>query len=172
MEKVKIDMPVLNVRLVDINRIIANFYNPNKMATPEMKLLEKSIVEDGYTQPIVCYYDTEEDNYIIVDGFHRYSIGLKLKLSQLPIVIINKPIDDRIASTIRHNRAKGAHQIDAMKKVMNILINSGKSDNWIKKHLGMDKDEILRMKQLTGLADLFENNEFNMSWEEIEKQDY
>jgi ParB-like chromosome segregation protein Spo0J len=164
-----IKFPVLNVKLVNIDKIQANNYNPNKVATPEMKLLELSIVEDGYTQPIVCYHDDSIDKYIIVDGFHRYSVGKKLQLDSLPVVVIDKPIDDRIASTIRHNRARGTHQIDAMQEIMKILIDSGKSDSWISKHLGMDKDEVLRLKQLTGLAELFKNHEFSRAWEVNEK---
>jgi ParB-like chromosome segregation protein Spo0J len=160
-----IKLPIMNVKLVDIDKIIANDYNPNKVATPEMKLLELSILEDGYTQPIVTYYDAEQDKYIIVDGFHRYTVGKKLQLKELPIVVIDKPIEDRIASTIRHNRARGTHQIDSMQEIMKILIDSGKSDNWISKHLGMDKDEVLRLKQLTGLAELFKNHEFSRSWD-------
>jgi ParB-like chromosome segregation protein Spo0J len=160
-----IKLPIMNVKLVDIDKIIANDYNPNKVATPEMKLLELSILEDGYTQPIVTYYDAEQDKYIIVDGFHRYTVGKKLQLKELPIVVIDKPIEDRIASTIRHNRARGTHQIDSMQEIMKILIDSGKSDNWISKHLGMDKDEVLRLKQLTGLSELFKNHEFSRSWD-------
>ena len=160
-----IKLPIMNVKLVPIEKIIANNYNPNKVASEEMKLLELSIVEDGYTQPIVTFYDKEQDLYIIVDGFHRYSVGKKLNLKELPIVVIDKAIDDRIASTIRHNRARGSHQIDAMSEIMKILIESGKSDSWIAKHLGMDKDEVLRLKQLTGLAELFKNQEFSKSWE-------
>lgn len=159
-----IKMPILNVKLVDINKIKSNDYNPNRVATPEMKLLKLSITEDGYTQPIVTYYDKEQDLYIIVDGFHRYTVGKQLGLIELPIVVIDKPIDDRIASTIRHNRARGTHQVDAMSEIMKILINSGKSDAWISKHLGMDKDEVLRLKQITGLAELFKDEEFSQSW--------
>ena len=158
-------MPILNVKLVDINKIKANDYNPNKVASPEMQLLELSIIEDGYTQPIVTYYNATEDVYIIVDGFHRYSVGKKLELKELPVVVIDKPIEDRIASTIRHNRARGTHQIDSMQEIIKVLIESGKSDSWIKKHLGMDKEEVLRLKQLTGLAELFKNHEFSRSWE-------
>jgi ParB-like chromosome segregation protein Spo0J len=165
-----IKLPIMNVKLVDIDKIIANDYNPNKVATPEMKLLELSILEDGYTQPIVTYYDAEQDKYIIVDGFHRYTVGKKLQLKELPIVVIDKPIEDRIASTIRHNRARGTHQIDSMKNIIQFLIESNKKESWIKKHLGMDKEEVLRLKQLTGLIELFKNHEFSRSWE-IDKKE-
>ncbi|MDR0484404.1 MAG: ParB/RepB/Spo0J family partition protein [Alphaproteobacteria bacterium] len=165
----EVKFPVLSVKLVNITKIVANDYNPNKVATPEMKLLERSIIEDGYTQPIVCYHDKEKDTYIIVDGFHRYTIGKKLKLKQLPIVVIEKEIEDRIASTIRHNRARGVHTVDGMSEIMKILIKSGRSDSWIEKNIGMDKNEILRLKQITGLAEVFKNEEFSKAWEEVEK---
>ncbi|MDR2007880.1 MAG: ParB/RepB/Spo0J family partition protein [Alphaproteobacteria bacterium] len=164
-----IKMPVLNVQLMDIDKIVANDYNPNRVAVPELKLLEVSIVEDGYTQPIVCYHDQAKDSYIIVDGFNRYSVGKKLQLKQLPIVVIDKEIDDRIASTIRHNRARGVHTVDGMSEIMKLLIKSGKSDAWIGKNIGMDKNEILRLKQITGLAEVFKEEDFSKSWEEMEE---
>ena len=108
----KIEFPVLNVKMVDIEKVIANDYNPNKVMSAEMKLLKLSIEEDGYTQPIVTYYDKALDKYIIVDGFHRYRCAKEFfNLPQVPVVTIDKPIEDRIASTIRHNRARGVHQI-------------------------------------------------------------
>lgn len=157
--------PVMHVIYVPIEKIIANNYNPNVVATPEFKLLVLSIQSDGYTQPIVTFYDNEIDKYIIVDGFHRHKAGLFLERKELPIVVIDKPIDDRMASTIRHNRARGTHQIDAMSEITKILIESGKIDAWITKNLGMDKDEVLRLKQLTGIAELFKNHEYSKSWE-------
>ncbi|MCL2566519.1 MAG: ParB/RepB/Spo0J family partition protein [Alphaproteobacteria bacterium] len=169
-EYLRIKLPVLDVKLIDINKITANDYNPNKVATPEMKLLEISILEDGYTQPIVCYYDNEKDIYIIVDGFHRYTIGKKLELEAIPVVVIDKPLEDRIASTIRHNRARGVHTVDGMSEIMKILINSGRTDAWIEKNIGMDKNEILRLKQITGLAEVFNHEEFSNAWEEVEKE--
>jgi ParB-like chromosome segregation protein Spo0J len=163
--------PVYNVKGIHIDKIQANDYNPNKVAPPEMELLEISIWEDGYTQPIVTFYDPEIDKYIVVDGFHRYSI---LKNSKriferekgiLPIVVIEKEIGDRMASTIRHNRARGSHNIDLMSNIVAELVEMGKGDHWICKHIGMSKDELLRMKQITGLASLFENKDFSRAWE-------
>jgi ParB-like chromosome segregation protein Spo0J len=161
--------PVYNVKAVPVDKIQANSYNPNSVASPEMKLLETSIWEDGYTMPVVCYYLAEEDKYEIVDGFHRYTI---LKTSQrifdrekglLPVVVIDKPISDRMASTIRHNRARGSHSIELMVNIVAELTKSGMSDAWIIKHIGMDKDELLRLKQISGLASLFANKEFSES---------
>ena len=148
--------PVYNVIAVPIEKIRANEYNPNAVAPPEMKLLYDSIKEDGYTMPIVCYYHKEDDMYEIVDGFHRYTVMLKHKdiyereNGMLPVSVIDKPISERMASTIRHNRARGTHDVDLMSNIVAELVEMGKSDTWISKHLGMDIDEILRLKQVTG----------------------
>ena len=121
--------------------------------------------------PIVCYYNEADDMYEIVDGFHRYSIMLlhddirEREGGMLPVSVIDKPIDERMASTIRHNRARGTHDIDLMSNIVAELHKIGRSDAWLSKHLGMDKDEILRLKQLTGLADAFKNGEFSNSWD-------
>ena len=163
--------PVYNVRRVPVEKIRANEYNPNKVARPEMDLLYQSIKEDGYTMPIVCYYHAEDDMYEIVDGFHRYTIILRHKDiferegGCLPISVIDKPISERMASTIRHNRARGTHNIDLMSSIVAELVEMGKSDAWIARHLGMDVDEILRLKQITGLAALFADKEFSRAWE-------
>ena len=163
--------PVYNVLRIPIEKIRANSYNPNAVAPPEMKLLEISIWEDGYTMPAVCYYLPDEDIYEIVDGYHRYTT---LKTSQriferengmLPVVVINKDESNRMASTIRHNRARGSHSIELMSNIVAELTQSGMSDAWILEHIGMDKDELLRLKQVTGIAELFKNNEFSESWE-------
>ena len=163
--------PVYNVIAVPIEKIEPNTYNPNAVAPPEMRLLYDSIKEDGYTMPIVCYYDADRDVYVIVDGFHRYRVMLEYKdiyereNGLIPVSVINKSIDHRMASTIRHNRARGAHDVDLMSNIVKELHELGRSDAWISKHLGMDKDEILRLKQLTGLAALFKDVEFGMAWE-------
>lgn len=162
--------PVYNIKRVPIEKIQANAYNPNSVAPPEMKLLYQSIKEDGYTMPIVCYYLEDKDRYEIVDGFHRYSIMLKHKDifdregGCLPVSIIDKPIESRMASTIRHNRARGSHSIELMTNIVAELAESGMSDAWISKNLGMDFDEILRLKQISGLAALFRDEEFSNSW--------
>jgi len=163
--------PVYDVLAVPIDRVKANDYNPNAVAPPEMALLETSIWEDGYTQPVVTYYDAENDIYIVVDGFHRY---LTLKNSQriferergmLPIVVINKELGDRMASTIRHNRARGTHNIELMSTIVAELVEMGKGDRWICQHIGMSADELLRLKQITGVAALFANRDFSEAWE-------
>lgn len=169
--------PVTNVQWIKTDRIEANTYNPNKVAPPEMKLLETSINYDGYTQPIVCYYDAENDKYIVVDGFHRYRIGKESKQIKekikgyLPLVIINKPLEDRMASTIRHNRARGKHGVLPMSKVVADLSDSGWDDKRIAKELGMEPDEILRLKQRTGIKGLFKDREFSKSWLPLKKEE-
>lgn len=162
--------PVYHIESIPIEKILPNDYNPNSVAPPEMRLLYDSIKEDGYTMPIVCYYDKENDKYIIVDGFHRYRVMLEHKdiydreEGKLPVSVINKPLYHRMASTIRHNRARGSHDVDLMSNIVKDLHELGRSDTWISKHLGMDKDEILRLKQITGLMDLFRNAEFSKEW--------
>lgn len=162
--------PVYGVIAVPIEKIAPNTYNPNTVAPPELSLLYESIREDGYTMPVVCYYDKEVDKYIIVDGFHRYRIMLEHKDiydregGMLPVSIIDKPIDYRMASTIRHNRARGTHDVDLMSNIVKELHELGRSDAWISRHLGMDTDEILRLKQITGLAALFRDSGFGSAW--------
>jgi ParB-like chromosome segregation protein Spo0J len=154
-----------------VEKIRANEYNPNSVAPPEMRLLYDSIKEDGYTMPVVVYYHEEDDMYEIVDGFHRYAVMHKhpdiyaRENGFLPCSVIEKPISDRMASTIRHNRARGSHNVDLMSNIVAELIEMGKNDKWIGKHLGMSVDEILRLKQITGLAYLFKDEEFSNSWE-------
>lgn len=162
--------PVYNVIAVPIDDIQANAYNPNSVAPPEMKLLYKSILEDGYTMPIVCY-KLDNGKYEIVDGFHRYTIMRTYKDiydregGKLPVVVIDKDISNRMASTIRHNRARGSHSIELMSNIVAELVDSGMSDAWILKNIGMDAEELLRLKQITGLASLFKNHEFSQAWE-------
>ena len=165
--------PVYNVLAVPLEKIQANSYNPNSVAPPEMKLLYQSIKEDGYTMPIVCYYLSDVDKYEIVDGFHRYTVMLthrdiyERENGCLPVVVIEKDISNRMASTIRHNRARGSHDIDLMTNIVSELTQSGMSDAWIMKNIGMDADELLRLKQLSGLAALFADKEFSNSFENL-----
>ena len=167
----KVEFPCLDVKLVPTAKVISNDYNPNKVATPEMKLLKLSIQLDGVTMPIVTYYDQEKDTYIVVDGFHRYTI-LKdhFKSDVIPVVVIDKPLDERMGSTIRHNRARGTHQIRPMSDIVLDLSKDGWEDDEICKKLGMDLDEVIRLKQITGLKEAFANHQFSKSWEEYEKR--
>lgn len=172
MEKYK--SPVYNIIAVPVEKVVANNYNPNVVAPPEMKLLEISIWEDGYTMPCVCYYRKEEDVYEIVDGFHRYMVMKSSKRiyerenGLLPVAVINKDISERMASTIRHNRARGTHLVELMSGIVAELTKSGMSDSWIIRNIGMSKDELLRLKQITGLAELFADKEFGKSEDWVE----
>ena len=136
-----------------------------------MKLLELSIWEDGYTMPCVCYYLPETDQYELVDGFHRYKVMLtspriyEREKGLLPVVVIDKDISNRMASTIRHNRARGTHCVELMRKIVSELTKAGMSDGWIMKNIGMDKDELLRYKQISGLAELFADKDFSLTKE-------
>ena len=163
--------PVYNVRAVPVEKVVANSYNPNVVAPPEMKLLELSIWEDGYTMPCVCYYDAERDRYELVDGYHRY---LVLKTSKriyererglLPVAVIEKDLSNRMASTIRHNRARGVHAVMPMTDIVADLIRRGWTDGEIAAELGMDADEVLRFKHHSGLPELFRNGAYSMAWE-------
>ena len=166
--------PVYSVKAIPLEKVVANSYNPNIVAPPEMRLLELSIWEDGYTMPCVCYYLKDKDQNELVDGYHRYMV---MKTSQriyerehglLPVVVIDKDISNRMASTIRHNRARGVHSIELMSGIVSELVRSGMSDSWIMENIGMDKDELLRLKQISGLAELFAGKDFSMSeeWQE------
>lgn len=148
--------PVYNVIRVPIDKVIANDYNPNHVATREMELLYTSIKEDGYTMPIVCYHDEKQDKYIIVDGFHRYTVMLKHKDIYereggcLPVSVINKDINNRVASTIRHNRARGKHEVQLQANIVKML-KAGWDEKRIMKELGMTLEEVQRLLGLTGI---------------------
>ena len=169
--------PAYNVIAVPVEKIIPNTYNPNAVAPPEMRLLYDSIKNDGYTMPIVCYYDKAADRYIIVDGFHRYRIILEhsdiyqREKGLLPVSVIEKPLEQRMASTIRHNRARGSHDVDLMGNIVKELHELGRSDAWISRHPGMERDEILRLKQITGLASLFKDLKFGQAWRPAEEEE-
>lgn len=164
--------PVDCVLWVDSEVVTANNYNPNVVAPPEMELLRLSILEDGYTQPIVAF--RENGGYTVVDGFHRNRAGrecLEIKKrvkGYLPITVIRpdrEDEDNRMASTIRHNRARGKHQVTAMSSIVLELSRRNWSDRKIAQKLGMDADEVLRLKQITGLAELFADEEFSEAWD-------
>ena len=164
--------PVDCVQWVKAELVIANDYNQNTVAPPEMELLHTSIQEDGYTQPIVVYQ--HDGIYEVVDGFHRNRVGKECKdiaeriHGYLPVTIINDERHDkadRIASTIRHNRARGKHRVEAMSDIVIELKRRNWSDNKIAKELGMDADEVLRLTQITGLAEMFADKDFSEAWE-------
>jgi ParB-like chromosome segregation protein Spo0J len=164
--------PIDLVLWVSADGVRANGYNPNTVAPPEMRLLEHSIASDGYTQPVVTWLDGGERE--TVDGYHRGRVGresAQVRTStggRLPVTTLGADrtsIDDRMAATIRHNRARGVHGVDAMSAIVRDLVRRNRSDSWIAKELGMEPDEVLRLKQITGIADLFASREFSEAWE-------
>lgn len=165
------EQPVDRVRWVDIDKVQANDYNPNSVANKEMSLLYTSISHDGYTQPVVTIYDESIDKYVIVDGFHRYSVCkdnkdiLERNNGMLPIVCMKKDINDRMASTVRHNRARGKHSVDGMANMVFSMLENGWEDNAICNELGMESEELIRLKHVTGFSKLFKNTEFKKAWE-------
>lgn len=170
--------PVDCVLWVSSDSIQANDYNPNSVAPPEMKLLETSILEDGYTQPIVTF--AEADHREVVDGFHRHRVGKESKVVRtringyLPVVTINldrTDKGDRMAATIRHNRARGKHRVEAMSDIVIDLKRRNWSDEKIAKQLGMEPDEVLRLCQISGLAEIFKDREFSEAWEAVSAVD-
>lgn len=166
--------PVDFVEWVPAESVAANDYNPNSVAPPEMELLRHSITEDGYTQPIVAWTNEDTSLFEVVDGFHRNRVGRECDSVRervhgyLPLTVINEARTDRgdrIASTIRHNRARGKHKIDAMSEIVVELKRRNWSDKKIGTELGMDPDEVLRLSQISGLAEMFADREFSQSWE-------
>lgn len=171
--------PVDFVSWVKIDQVIANDYNPNKVAPPEMELLEVSIMNDGYTQPIVTWNNEEKQKNEVVDGFHRNRVGKESKIinkrimGYLPIVDIRSEQSgksDRIASTIRHNRARGKHQVDAMSEIVLELKNRNWTNARVAKQLGMDEEEVLRLCQISGLEEIFSDSDFNRAWESTDSE--
>lgn len=165
-----IQQPIDRVYWVPVEKVEANDYNPNSVAGKEMKLLYTSIKHDGYTQPVVTIWDEEKQKYIIVDGFHRYftcksnaDIRERNK-GRLPIVVIEKDINERMAATVRHNRARGAHSVDGMANMVFSMLEQGWDDAAICNHLGMEPEELLRLKHITGFSKLFENAEYKKAW--------
>jgi ParB-like chromosome segregation protein Spo0J len=166
------DEPVDCVLWVKAEEVHANDYNPNVVAPPELRLLQRSIMADGYTQPIVTW--PVDDGREVVDGFHRNRIGREARAirkrvrGRLPVVTIRTEQggrEDRMAATVRHNRARGVHTVDGMSDIVLDLARRGRSDEWIAKELGMEPDEVLRLKQVQGLAELFGDEEFSEAWE-------
>ncbi len=161
----KLDFPCMQPKLVPIDKVVANNYNPNKVAKPEMELLYKSIAEDGLTMPVVTFYDEKLDKFVIVDGFHRYTVVKDyFKSDVIAISVIDKDIRQRMASTVRHNRARGVHKVDLQAEMVVDLLKKGWDESEISKELGMDLEEVLRLKQQTGIAEVFKNKKFSKSW--------
>ena len=162
--------PVSIPRWIPLEKVSPNDYNPNAVAKKEMGLLYISIKHDGYTQPVVTVYDKEQDTYVIVDGFHRYFVCKSCDdirestCGYLPLVVIEKDISDRMAATVRHNRARGAHSIDGMSNIVFNMLDDGMTDADICNTLGMEAEELLKLKYITGFAKLYKDVEYNRAW--------
>lgn len=156
--------PVLALQIVEIDRVVPNGYNPNRVAAPELALLEDSIRADGVTMPVVVIGDPAE-RVEVIDGFHRQGVIRKLGRRYIPCTVIDRPLADRMASTIRHNRARGKHQVDLMGDLVKALLEQGWTDPKIAEHLGMSEEELLRLKQMVGCARLLAAKEYPGAWE-------
>ena len=163
-------MPVDFVRWVPIGLVSANDYNPNRVSPRELKLLKHSIMADGYTQPIVTVSDGE-GGYVVVDGYHRYFCCktdaeiFRRNRGRIPIVVIKAELADRMASTVRHNRARGKHTVDGMSMLIFDMLDSGYDDKDVCNELGMEPEELVRLKHITGFSRLFENAEYTKEWQ-------
>lgn len=161
------EMPIGRVQWIHIDHVRANDYNPNAVASHEMKLLHTSISEDGYTQPTVAMWDPEAELFIIVDGYHRYTTMRRYQdiydstWGYLPVVVLDKPIADRIASTVRHNRARGAHSVQGMGSLVFQMLQAGESDIEIINKLGLEAEELARLKHVTGFSKLFKDHTYS-----------
>lgn len=165
-KKGRIKLPVMTPVLIPAELVQANNYNPNHVDESNMKLLETSIVENGFAFPIVTVYDADIERFVIVDGFHRYTILTdRLKCKQLPCVVLNQDISQRIAATVQFNRARGVHQVDLMGDLVRSLFEQGQDDEEIAAQLGMEVEEVFRLKQVTGIAELFKNQTYSRAWE-------
>lgn len=162
--------PAFNVKSIPLSKIKTNDYNPNKMASPEFKLLKRSLEIDGMTMPIVVTRPDRDGFHTVIDGAHRFEIFKKSTelfnstAGNIPVAILEKPFDARISSTVRHNIARGVHQVELTAKLVVELKGMNWSNEKIALELGMDADEVLRMQQITGLAEAFKDDEFSSSW--------
>lgn len=165
--KQEIKIPCLAIKLVNRDDIIANNYNPNSVPSDKMELLKQSIIDNGFCFPIVTIWSEEERKYVIIDGFHRFTMCSPewLDIEQVPIVVLDHDISQRMAATVQFNKARGVHEIDGDADIVKSLSQQGLSDEEICKHLGLDAETVLRYKQLTGILDLFKNTSYSPAWE-------
>jgi ParB-like chromosome segregation protein Spo0J len=165
------DQPINNVQWIPIEQVQANDYNPNSVAPNEMRLLYVSIKADGYTQPVVTIFDKNIEKYVIIDGFHRYSIMRNhqdiydMCEGHLPCVVLEKDINERMAATVRHNRARGKHSVAGMSNMVFQMLQNGRSDQDICNELGLEPEELLRLKHITGFSKLFADEQYSEAWE-------
>lgn len=165
-KKGPIALPLLDIRIVDIDQVQANTWNPNHVAPHNMALLEESILSNGFCFAVVTVYDPESDRYIIVDGFHRYLIFRDyFQAQQLPIIVLQQDVAHRMEATVQFNRARGVHQVEMMGDLVQALVQQGVDDGEIATKLGMEIEEVFRLKQITGIAELFKHQIYSRAWE-------
>jgi len=165
-----IDMPCTRTQLAPRERVIANTWNPNHVSPDKMELLKQSIVDNGFCFPIVTIHDDERDLYVIIDGFHRRLICDPewLDIDPIPVVVLGHDISKRQIATVQFNKARGVHQVDLDADIIRALVEQGMTDADIATHLGIDLDTVHRYKQVTGVAELFRNSEYSLSWEMVD----
>jgi ParB-like chromosome segregation protein Spo0J len=162
-----IKIPCLNVKMVYRDMVIANNYNPNAVESSKMELLKQSIIDNGFCFPIVTIWDPDIEKYVIIDGFHRFTLCQPkwLDIKKVPIIVLNHDIKQRMAATVQFNKARGTHQVDLDADLIRSLIEQGMNNLEISIHLGIDEETIYRYKQLTGISELFKKSEYSTSWE-------
>lgn len=171
-QKGDIKLPCMEVKIVPIDQVQANNYNPNEVASNNMSLLEESILSNGFCFAVVTVWDPDLEKYIIVDGFHRYLIFRDyLRAQELPIIVLDHDISHRMEATVQFNRARGVHQVELMGDLVQALVGQGVPDDEIAKKLGMEEEEVYRLKQITGIAELFKNQQYSRAWEMAEVED-
>lgn len=165
-----IAVPCVNTLLVARNLVQANTYNPNSVSSDKMELLRQSIIDNGFAFPVVTIYDQDLMKFVVIDGFHRYLISGPdwLDMSHVPIVVLEHDISKRMAATWQFNKARGVHQVDLDADLIRALIEQGLPEKEIATHLGIDLDTVFRYKQVTGIAELFKNQQYSVAWEMTE----
>ena len=169
----KVLVPCANTILVRPALIVANIYNPNSVSSDKMELLKQSILDNGFAFPVVAIWDDDQQRFVVIDGFHRTTIGGPdwLDFDYVPVAVLDHDITKRMAATVQFNKARGVHQVDLDAEVIRALIEQGVSEPDIAQRLGIDMETIHRYKQLTGVAELFKNSDYSMSWEMVETDD-
>ena len=159
-------LPCMDVKIVPMEKVVANNYNPNHVSDNNMELLHTSIADNGLCYAVVTIYDDILDKYIIVDGFHRYTdLKDRWQATECPVIVLEHDMKQRMAATVQFNRARGVHQVELMGDLIQALVEQGSTDEEIAKHLGMEEEEVFRLKQVTGIAALFKNQTYSRSWE-------
>ena len=171
-ERGDIKLPVMEPKIVPVDMVQANNYNPNNVSRQNMQLLYQSIKDCGFCYAVTTVWDADLEKYVVVDGFHRYTI-LKdwFKATEIPILVLDMNISQRMAATVQFNRARGVHQVELMGDLVQSLVEQGVSDEEIATHLGMEEEEVFRLKQVTGIAELFKNQTYSRAWEMKEVND-